>query len=153
MNYVGNYLVKGQGSTTDSAFRGGGTSTRIFQSGNKIDLNKNAAFDGTDTGWSMFSGTYTPQTAAFDFSQTNTTETADLALQRVLSQVGAMPWNRDTKDTALAANVIAGTGGFVDSTTEAGGYPTLASSTSPPSRPGSPSISTALPETPMVTPA
>ena len=132
MNYVGNYLVKGPGSTTDSAFRGGGASTRIHQSGNKIDLNKNASFDGTDTGWSMFSGTYTQQASAFDFNQTNTTETADLALQRVLSQAGAMPWNRDTKDSAIAANVVAGTGGFVDTTAEAGGYPTLASTTSPP---------------------
>ncbi len=132
MNYVGNYLIKGSGSTTDSAFRGGGTSTRIYQNGNKIDLNKNGTFDGTDTGWSMFSGTYTQQASAFDFNQTNTTETADLALQRVLSQVGATPWNRDSKDSALAANVVAGTGGFVDSTTEAGGYPTLASTTSPP---------------------
>jgi len=132
MNYVGNYLIKGPGSTTDSAFRGGGPSTRIFQSGNKIDLNKNATFDGTDTGWSMFSGTYTQQTTAFDFNQTTTTESADLALQRVLSQVGAMPWNRDTKDSAIATNVIAGTGGFVDSTSEAGGYPILASATPPP---------------------
>lgn len=127
MNYVGNYLIKGPGSTTDSAFRGGGTSTRIHQSGNKIDLNRNATFDGTDTGWSMFSGTYTQQATAFDFNQTNTPESADLALQRVLSQAGAMPWNRDTKDSAIAANVLAGTGGFVNTSTEAGGYPTLAS--------------------------
>ncbi len=132
MNYIGNYLVKGPGSTTDSAFRGGGTSTRIYQSGNRIDLNKNAAFDGTDTGWSMFSGTYTQQAAAFDFYQTNTTEAAELALQRVLSQAGAMPWNRDTKDSAIAENVAASTGGFVDNVTQAGGYPTLASAASPP---------------------
>ncbi|MEY3895128.1 MAG: hypothetical protein RLZZ214_647, partial [Verrucomicrobiota bacterium] len=132
MNYVGNYLIKGPGSTTDSAFRGGGASTRIYQVGNKIDLNKNATFDGTDTGWSMFSGTYAQQPAAFDFNQTNSPETADFALQRVLSQAGAMPWNRDTKDSVIAANVVAGTGGFVDTTAEAGGYPALASTASPP---------------------
>lgn len=131
MNYVGNYLVKGPGSTTDSAFRGGDTTTRIFQSGNRIDLNKNGAFDGTDTGWAMFSGTYTQQAAAFDFSLPTTTDSANLALQRVLSQAGASPWARDSKDAAIAADVSAGTGGFVDSTVEAGGYPVLSAETPP----------------------
>lgn len=85
MNYVGNYLAKGPGSTTDSAFRGGDTTTVIFQQGNRLDLNRNAAFDGTDTGWGMFSGTYTQKTEPFDFAQVNTTDTAAGALQRVLS--------------------------------------------------------------------
>ena len=131
MNYVGNYLVKGPGSTTDSAFRGGDTTTVIFQQGNRLDLNRNAVFDGTDTGWGMFSGTYTQRTEAFDFAQVNTTDTAAVALQRVLSGAGARPWARDTKDAAIAGHVVSGTGGFVSSTIEAGGYPTLTSTTPP----------------------
>jgi autotransporter-associated beta strand protein len=131
MNHVANYMVKGPGSTTDSAFRGGAATTLIHQSGNRIDLNKNAAFDGTDTGWSMFSGTYTQRTTAFDFAQTNTTDSANLALQRVLSKAGARPWSRDTKDAAIAANVSAGTGTFVNTPADAGGYPVLTATPAP----------------------
>ena len=131
INYVANYLVKGPASTSDAAFQGGGTTTRIFQSGNKLDLNKNGVFDGTDTGWGMFIGTYTPMTSAFDFGLTYNAETAEVALQNVLSQVGARPWARDSKDAQLAADVVAGTGGFVDTTAQAGGYPVLVSDPPP----------------------
>jgi pectate lyase len=127
LNYVGNYLVKGPGSSSVTAFQSGGTATRIFQSGNKIDLNKNGAFDGADTGWGMFGGAYTPQSAAFDVAPSQNTESAERALQRIISQVGAFPWERDSKDRAVAMDVLYGTGGFVDSTGEAGGYPVLAS--------------------------
>ncbi len=131
MNYVGNYLVKGPGSTTNYAFDGGGASTRIFQSGNFIDLNKNGVFDGANTGWGMFTGSYVQIASEFDFLQTHTTETASLALQRVISQVGARPWGRDSLDTQIAADVVAGSGGFVDSPAEAGGYPVLESANPP----------------------
>ncbi len=131
MNHVANYMVKGPGSTTDSAFRGGAATTLIHQSGNRIDLNKNATFDGTDTGWSMFSGTYTQRASAFDFAQTNTTDSASLALQRVLSKAGARPWSRDSKDAAIAANVSAGTGTFVNTSADAGGYPVLTATPAP----------------------
>lgn len=131
MNHVANYMVKGPGSTTDSAFRGGAATTLIHQNGNRIDLNRNAAFDGTDTGWSMFSGSYTQRATAFDFAQPNTTDSAPLALQRVLSNSGARPWSRDTKDTSIAANVTAGTGIFVNTPAEAGGYPVLTATPAP----------------------
>jgi hypothetical protein len=131
MNHVANYMVKGPGSTTDSAFRGGAATTLIHQAGNRIDLNKNATFDGTDTGWSMFSGTYTQRATAFDFAQPNTTDSAPLALQRVLSKAGARPWSRDSKDAAIAANVTAGTGTFVNTPADAGGYPVLTATPAP----------------------
>lgn len=131
INYIANYLVKGPASTSNSAFQGGGTTTRIFQSGNKIDLNTNGAFDGTDTGWGMFIGTYTQMASAFDFALSYSAETAEFALQRVISQVGARPWARDSKDAQIAADVVAGTGGFVDTTAEAGGYPVLESAAAP----------------------
>lgn len=131
LNHVANYMVKGPGSTTDSAFRGGAATTLIHQNGNRIDLNRNAAFDGTDTGWSMFSGTYTQRATAFDFAQPNSTDSAPLALQRVLSKAGARPWSRDSKDAAIAANVAAGTGTFVNTPAAAGGYPVLTAATAP----------------------
>ncbi|MFO1530308.1 MAG: autotransporter-associated beta strand repeat-containing protein [Kiritimatiellia bacterium] len=49
----------------------------------------------------------------------------------MLSQAGARPWARDARDAAVAADVAAGTGGFVDSTAQAGGYPVLAPGTAP----------------------
>ena len=55
MNYVGNFLVKGPSSSYDYAFQGGGITTKIFQSGNRLDLVRNRLFDGVDSGWAMFS--------------------------------------------------------------------------------------------------
>ena len=62
-NFIGNYYIAGPSTTSSSertkAFDGGGTATGLYQSGNKIDPNRNGVFDGTDTGWAMFTGTYT----------------------------------------------------------------------------------------------
>ena len=58
LNYVNNYLTAGPSSTATCAMEGGDSSERIYQSGNKIDLNKNGKVDGTDTGWGMFCGIF-----------------------------------------------------------------------------------------------
>jgi pectin methylesterase-like acyl-CoA thioesterase/pectate lyase len=130
MNYVGNYLVKGPGSTKNFAFDGGGLTTRIFQSGNKIDLNLNGVLDGTDLGWGMFTGDYVAQPDAF-VAGGPSTDSADVALQRVLSQAGSRPWNRDAADLRVTRDVPGGTGGFVDTPAGAGGYPILDSTIAP----------------------
>ncbi len=130
MNYVANYLIKGPSSTYNYAFKGGGTNTWIFQGGNRIDLDRDGLPDGNDTGWGMFSNTYTPTNSAFAFAAV-ATDTAPVALQRVLAQAGAMPWRRDPVDQRVTGHVRTGTGQIIDSTPQVGGWPTLNSATPP----------------------
>lgn len=125
MNYVGNYLIAGPpSSNVGSAFLGGGTTTQIYQSGNKIDSVKtaNSPINGTDTGWGMFTGTYTQSASEFALPAA-TTLTADAALADVLANVGANAWRRDRVDVNVINQVKTKTGAMVDTVEQAGGYP------------------------------
>jgi hypothetical protein len=113
INYVSNYLVAGPISTQTKAFVGGATTTRIYQSGNIIDNDKDLLFDGSNTGWGMFGGTYTPMAAPFDVPAMPT-DSAPIALQRVIAQAGAMPWRRDAVDQRIVASVRNHTGTTID---------------------------------------
>jgi pectin methylesterase-like acyl-CoA thioesterase len=145
INYVNNYLVAGPISTQTKAFVGGATTTWIYQSGNYIDNDKDLLFDGANTGWGMFGGTMT-QLASPLAVPAMPTDTAPVALQRVLAQAGAMPWRRDAIDQRIVASVRNHTGttiDFINPTPFAGDYitnggsigvnpwPTLASETAP----------------------
>jgi pectate lyase len=127
MNYVGNYLIAGPSTSVDTltnAFRGGSTYTAIYQSGNKIDGDREGVLDGNDTGWGMFGGSYTVAGGSFSFPAVYT-QTADAALTTVLANGGAFPANRDTVDANVAAQVRSyGTAGALyNSVAQAGGYP------------------------------
>ena len=50
LNYIGNYLLKGPSSTTNLAFDGGSATSKIYQNGNRTDLDRDGLFDGTDPG-------------------------------------------------------------------------------------------------------
>jgi hypothetical protein len=130
MNYVANYIIRGPSSTSTSAFNGGGTNTWIFQATNRIDLNRNGTPDGSDTGWGMFSGTYTATNTPFVYPAV-ATDSAAVALGRVLAQAGAMPWRRDAVDQRVTGHVRTGTGQIIDSTPQVGSWPTLNSVTPP----------------------
>ena len=132
LNYVGNYIVAGPSTSASRrlrAFLGGATQTRIFQKGNLIDGNLNAMRDGSDTGWAMFAGEFTRETARFDFAPVKTDDAAT-AYQRVLESAGAS-LVRDAVDRQTAAEVAAGTGKLIDSQKEAGGFPDLKSRPAP----------------------
>ena len=124
MNYVGNYLVAGPSTSSSkltNAFDGGGTYTQIYQSGNFIDGDRDGVFDGTNTGWGMFSGTYTAMSGSFDCAPVYT-EVAGTALQRVINEAGAFAWNRDGVDTRVTNMVrSAGTSGAIIDTVQQGG--------------------------------
>jgi len=113
VNYVGNYCIKGPSSTYNYILEGGALGTHVYQDGNYIDLNKNGLVDGANTGWAMFSGTYTPTNAPF-FVPTATTEPAATACQRVVALAGAMPWRRDANDQRIARTVRQQYGSIVD---------------------------------------
>jgi pectate lyase len=126
MNYVGNYLIAGPNSQkTDTAFTGHSLAgCRIYQEGNKIDGNRNGSFDGTDTGWAMFAGSFTQMSSAFA-AGTVYTQTADQALASVLAGVGARVPYQDSVDARILQDVYNGTGGTINSQSQVGGWPTL----------------------------
>src|SRR6478736_879380 len=113
INYVSNYFVAGPISTQTKAFVGGATTTRIYQSGNFIDNDKDLLFDGSNTGWGMFGGTMTQLASPLDVP-VMPTDSAPIALQRVLAQSGAMPWRRDAVDQRVITSVRNHTGTTID---------------------------------------
>ena len=127
MNYVGNYCIAGPSTTSGNqfAFDSVSSDTAIYQSGNKIDGDRNGVLDGTASGWGMFTGSYTPKGASFSVPPVYT-QTADAALATVLSQAGAFPWNRDPVDANVIAQVrtYGTSGSFYNSVADAGGWPT-----------------------------
>jgi autotransporter-associated beta strand protein len=130
LNYIGNYLLKGPSSTSNLAFDGGSATSKIYQNGNRTDLDRDGIFDGTDPGWGAIGGTFTQITTPFP-APSAVSETSPLTAQRVLSRVGARPWKRDPVDLRVTAHAITGTGAIIDSTAQVGGYPVLATAPAP----------------------
>ena len=118
LNYVSNYFVAGPdtGSSHQSiAFASGVTNSlqcQIFQSGNRMDSNKNNLFDGTDTGWSMF-GTPFTQLASRYAAPPVSTDHPQIALERVLAFAGAS-LTRDAADERIIRNTRNHTGTIID---------------------------------------
>jgi hypothetical protein len=133
MNYTGNYIIAGANSISPSrAFRSGDVTTWIYQSGNFIDANLNSSLDGANTGWGMFSGPFTQSGSPFVLTlPAVTTDTAQIAYERVLAFVGATE-KRDLVDSNIVNHVRSQTGHIINSELEVGGWPTLASTTQPP---------------------
>ncbi len=134
MNYVGNYAIVGPSGTKVYIFNGANISAselQIYQSGNKMDANKNGVADGNDNGWGMFTGVLDGSKMTSEFAMDPNypavyTLTADAALETVLNYGGAFFWNRDTADANVVAQVRSyGTAGAIyDTVAQAGGYPT-----------------------------
>ncbi len=133
MNYTGNYVIAGGNSVSPSrAFRSGDVTTWIYQSGNLIDANLNFSLDGANTGWGMFSGPLTQSGSPFALTPPAvTTDTAQVAYERVLAFVGANA-KRDLVDSNIVSHVRSQTGHIINSEIEVGGWPALASTTLPP---------------------
>jgi len=128
MNYVGNYIIAGPETDWDWRYRAFDANPdnhcHIYQSGNKVDGDRDGHRDGVDTGWSMFVDTYTKEYTPYAFEPVNT-QSADEAYTTVLADVGARPWRRDTVDAGIISNVINETGYHINSQSEVGGWPDL----------------------------
>ncbi|HEY3394026.1 MAG TPA: hypothetical protein VGK58_15040 [Lacipirellulaceae bacterium] len=128
VNYVGNYLIAGPGTTgnTTRAFSvDQNIDTRVFQHGNFIDsdrsLNPGGTPNGANTGWGMFFvspppsqnpqrvGTLTQMAAPFATVPV-TTQSAIDAYHQVLAHVGNYWWSRDAIDSRVVNNVRTNTG-------------------------------------------
>lgn len=129
LNYVGNYGISGPSTSSTDLLYSPDTDTHVYQSGNKMDTNKNGTVDGTDTGWAMFGGTYTIETSRVSLPLV-TTDTADDAYVAVVDLAGAS-LVRDAVDTRVIETVINQNGAHIDSPADVGGWPTLSSGTAP----------------------
>jgi pectin methylesterase-like acyl-CoA thioesterase len=141
VNYVGNYIVAGPNTPANRrtrAFNGGSVNTWIYQAGNLQDGNVNGVRDGTNTGWSMFVGSYTQQSVPLDLSGNAPenslidimTDDAQTAYNRVL-QLGGSSVRRDSVDARVVSDVMNETGALINSQNEVGGYPALNSAPAP----------------------
>ncbi len=114
VNYVSNYLVAGISTGSSStAFRGYTTNTVIYQTGNRIDSNKNTLLDGTETGSAMFAAPYTASAMRYPMDSSVAADSAPAAYQRVLAFAGASVV-RDAVDNRLIGTVHNHTGRLVD---------------------------------------
>jgi len=134
MNYIGNYIIAGTQTSTSWRYRAFEANPDnhmyIYQSGNKVDGDRDLVRDGTDTGWSMFYDTYTKLTEPAVVRPV-TTHTADQAYSLVLAGAGAFPWNPDSVDQRLIDNITNMNGTIIDSQSEVDGYPTIPSGSRP----------------------
>lgn len=153
LNFIGNYAIAGPDTSIEATRAKGFTprfdlttagyrqaalssnrkTSRIYQSGNKIDSNVNGKLDGRDNGWSMVNGVYTRMDAPFPVPTAFavTTESVDQAYDRVVSSAGARPWRRDAVDNRVVEGVRNQTGRVINSQSEVGGWPELKSTPAP----------------------
>ena len=119
INYVSNCFVTGPntGSSHQSlAFDSGVTNALqcwIFQSGNYMDSNRNTVLDGSDTGWSMFTGIFTPLGSRYAALPQTTMDNPTTAYERVLAFVGASQ-SRDSADNRVIRTVRQHNGSIID---------------------------------------
>jgi Bacterial TSP3 repeat len=123
-NFIGNYYLPGPDSRADSiAFREESPAARAYFAGNMMD-----AAEPADP-WSLVRleavNPHYRSNAPFDVAPV-TTESADRALEAVLARAGAS-LARDAVDARIVESVRARAGRIVDSQSEVGGWPELAS--------------------------
>lgn len=131
-NYINNYSIAGPNTTSttarNTAISSNYATSRFYQSGNYLDSDRDGTLDGTNTGWSMFRGTYTQMTTPFpiDPAKEVTTESALDAYNNVLNFAGANFPVRDAVDTRVIGNVRNQTGAIINRMSDLGGFPTAA---------------------------
>ena len=153
MNFIGNYAIAGPDTSieatrakgfsprfelTTAGYRQAALSSnrktsRIYQSGNKIDSNVNGKLDGIDNGWSMVNGVCTRMDAPFPIPAAFgvTTQPVDQAYDHVISSAGALPWHRDAADSRVVEGVRNQTGRIINSQNQVGGWPELKNAPAP----------------------
>lgn len=116
MNYVGNYIRHPNGP----AFKVGGDSTQMFQSGNVQE----GAGDMNADFWNLVSHVRSDNKREQPFSTAAvSTQTAAKAYETVLDSVGATQPVRDSVDRRVIDQVRSGTGNLINSQVDVGGWP------------------------------
>jgi Fibronectin type III domain len=126
-NFIGNYYLNGPSSNVTNLFVGDDEPensgvTKVHQTGNKLDSNRNGSIDGFainsgSGGSTYFRGGLTFYNQAFVIPNVGTRDTADVALQRTLDYGGANWQNRNPIDGRIMNSPRTGTGaGITDLT-------------------------------------
>lgn len=136
MNYINNYLIAGPSTKAENLH----TAMReenddegefyIYFSGNYMDTDKNRRHDGRLVGGDSFPGFEDGEflNNAFNFSDDSAPLTAEAAYQEVIAHAGAS-LVRDDVDRRIIADVVARSGGLIDSQNDVGGLGPIASGT------------------------
>jgi pectate lyase len=130
VNFINNYSIAGTNASSstarNTAMSSNFATSRIYQSGNLIDSDRNTVRNGANTGWSMFRGTYTQMVSPFPIEPTNaiTTTDATTAYVNVLYKAGAS-LARDSADVRAFNYVRYQTGSIINFPAQVGGFPTL----------------------------
>jgi hypothetical protein len=104
-NFVNNYYINGPGNSPfGSIFSSGGTLTRIYQSGNFLDFDRDGIADGGDPGWAGFDGTETQAPAPYTVPH-GVTQLPGEALATVQAYSGSRWWDRDFLDVRSLAQL------------------------------------------------
>jgi pectate lyase len=136
INFINNYSIAGANTSTTTARNAALSSnfdtSRIYQSGNLIDSDRNTVRNGVNTGWAMFRGTYIQMASPFPIDPANAIATTDAntAYLNVLYKVGAS-LARDSADLRAVNYVRYQTGSIINLPTQVGGFPTLNSAPAP----------------------
>ncbi|MGC4032251.1 MAG: hypothetical protein QM754_11070 [Tepidisphaeraceae bacterium] len=132
-NYVGNYLKAGPDSKAKTPINANGKSDlKFFVAGNYFAAKPQLAGEGlfkqlsNDDGQKIVTVVDKP----FDTLPVKTTS-AEEAYKDVMAGVGAIKPKRDSVDAAIINGVETGTGKFLNSQTEVGGWPELKSTPAP----------------------
>ncbi|HRK31249.1 MAG TPA: hypothetical protein PLD59_09240 [Tepidisphaeraceae bacterium] len=112
-NFINNYFIKGNNNGA-TLFTGGDAATapgytKIFQSGNVYDGNKDGTFNGTVVGAGSFAGNKTIVGAPFAINGVGAVDSPAIALQSVLDHGGANWQNRNPIDQRIINAVRSGT--------------------------------------------
>lgn len=129
INYVGNFLKpNGSSKTPDHAFNVGGVKTRLYVADNFLVGAEAANVDN----WKMISSVK-PETRVdepFPIAPVRT-DPPQVAYEKVLADAGATKPSRDAVDARIVRQIREGTGRILNSQTEVGGWPALATGTAP----------------------
>lgn len=97
-NFVNNYYIGGAGNIgSDDIFSSGGSLTRIYQSGNLLDLDRDGTANGVDLGWAPFTGVESQQSSPYTVPH-GVTQTPAEALSTTINYGGANWWDRNFLD-------------------------------------------------------
>lgn len=145
-NFDGNYYITGPGDTGRPMIRDGHAQNYgLYFGSNAYDSDGDTTHDGrvyigngVDAGGlgSSVSGSYTWASAPYPTPAIWKDASPQAAYERVLSEFGATPWQRDEVDTRLYEDVVNRTGGLISRESELvgisnGGFGTLAAGAAP----------------------
>lgn len=126
-NFINNYFIGGPDTGgTDPVFFGSGTNTRLYSTGNMVDMNKNTALDGRAFSFAssdpQFTGSIATMATPFAVGS-GYLQTAAQACESVLDHAGTFWWNRSSIEARIINEVRMNGGSVIKCATEVASIP------------------------------